>query len=136
VPTLTSGRRPEPRARSWRCTPGGLYGLIVRRALTFFGTGVVYIVVGVFFLTFLTTVLVSHDACVSRSDGEVHYGGWELNPLAWFGAISISETEVCEPETGAQYLVSFVPVVGRAFSEAGGGPSNPDYWANRDKTPW
>jgi hypothetical protein len=69
----------------------------------------------VFFVALLGSGLVSHKACVDRQTETVRHGGWELDPLAWFGVATISEDEVCESETGTQYLGGKVPIIGGAF---------------------
>ncbi len=82
------------------------------------------------FLALLAAILFSHDACVTGS-GEVRYGNWELNPLAWLGKATVSEEQVCESETGTMFLAGKLPVVGETLERLMGGSTIDGYYKNK-----
>jgi hypothetical protein len=93
-----------------------------------------FVIGGILIIAFLGSGIVSHEACVHRETGEVRYGDWAVDPLAWFGVSTVGRREICESETGTVYVVGFVPSFGEFIAaNIGGGPSNPDYWDNRPK---
>ena len=103
----------------------------MRRLLEGIQTGVGLVFTGIVILAITAVVVGSHDACVSRSSGEVRYGDWGVDPLDWFAVTTISDQEICEGETGAMWIAGKIPVIGETLERAMGGPSNPAYYENK-----
>src|SRR4051794_1136281 len=93
-----------------------------------------FLIAGLGILAVATLVLGSHQACVSRTTGEVTYGHWAIDPLAWFGVTRYDEAQVCESETGAMYIAGKIPIFGGTLERTMGGPSNPAYYAHKSRS--
>ena len=99
------------------------------RVLGWLSEGLTAAIMIAFVVLFFAGGTFARDACVHRDTGDVrHSESWKLDPLAWFGAGSISADEVCEKETFSLWLMGQLPVVGDSLEQFAGGPQNPDYY--------
>jgi hypothetical protein len=105
---------------------------LVRDALDVIGASVAFLIGAALVVVMVGGATVSREACVDRETGQVSRGSWAIDPLAWFGATSVSRDEICESETGWQFVAGKIPLVGDGFERTLGGPQNLAYYEGSD----
>jgi hypothetical protein len=105
---------------------------LVSRAAELLGASVAFLISAAVLIVVFGGGVVSRDACADRQTGQVSHGQWGIDPLAWFGATSVSEDKTCESETGWQFVAGKIPLVGDSLERTIGGPQNPVYYEGSD----
>ena len=89
------------------------------------GTGAGILGSGAVVLLIAAAFSASHRACTNIITGDRQYQGWEFNPGAWFAGPKVTGGEICEDETGVQFVVGKIPLLGEGLEPAIGGPDDP-----------